>query len=236
MHPALDTRSDAGHPPRWQKYPRSSRGSARLSGVDLTAVAAFTAAGLSLANVAISARLASRGQREQWRRDQERPVVARCLTLSDDALSEWWDASVAKQDAEADAPLTRMDSHWDKGRQLLHDLRYEVAQLDLLASRTLRQVAQDLVSAHESETSRLLLLAKPGQGRLTKAGKRTRSRSRNCKVPSWSGRGRTSAWICQHRPGLSWASSLHGPTVAILADRVGVSRAPTRWCLYAYMT
>jgi hypothetical protein len=70
---------------------------------------------------------------------------------------------VAKQDAESDAPLTRMDSHWDKGRQLLHDLRYEVAQLDLLASRTLRQIAQDLVSAHESETSRLLLLAKPGQ-------------------------------------------------------------------------
>ena len=75
--------------------------------MDLAAVAAFTAAGLSLVNIGLSARLASRGQREQWRREQERPIVARCLTLSADALSEWWDASVAKQDAEADAPLTR---------------------------------------------------------------------------------------------------------------------------------
>jgi hypothetical protein len=108
-------------------------------------VAAFTAAALSLVNVAISARLVSRGQREQWRRDQERPVVARCLTLSDDALSEWWDASLAKQDADADAPLTKMDQHWRKGGQLLHDLRYEVAQLDLLASRAVRQVAATLL-------------------------------------------------------------------------------------------
>ena len=82
---------------RDRKAPAEGRGSARLSCVDLAAVAAFTAAGLSLVNVAISARLASRGAREQWRRDQERPIVARCLTLSDDALGEWWDDSVAKQ-------------------------------------------------------------------------------------------------------------------------------------------
>ena len=126
-------------------------------------MAAFTAAGLSLVNVAISARLVSRGQREQWRRDQERPIIARCLTLSDDALSEWWDASVAKQDADADTYRAAMDPHWDKGRQLLHDLRYEVAQLDLLASRAVRQVTRDLVAAHETEPTRLVTLAKPGQ-------------------------------------------------------------------------
>ena len=74
-------------------------------------MAAFTAAGLSLVNVAISARLVSRGQREQWRRDQERPIVARCITLSGDALSEWSDASVAKQRADADAPRTSVDPH-----------------------------------------------------------------------------------------------------------------------------
>jgi hypothetical protein len=131
--------------------------------VDLAAVAAFTAAALSLVNVAISARLVSRGQREQWRRDQERPVVARCLTLSDDARREWWPASVAKQDASADARPTLVDAHWEKGWQLLHDLRYEVAQLDLLASRAVRQAARDLAAAHEQEASRLVLTAEPGQ-------------------------------------------------------------------------
>ena len=127
-------------------------------------MAAFTAAGLSLVNVAISARLVSRGQREQWRRDQERPIVARCLTLSGDALSEWSDASVAKQRADADAPRTSVGTHWDKGRELLHDLRYEVAQLDLLASWAVRQVARDLFAAHVKEMERLVLTAEPGQG------------------------------------------------------------------------
>lgn len=141
---------------------REAHGSATLSCVDLAAAAAFTAAGLSLINVAISARLTSRGHREQWRREQERPIVARCLTLSADALSEWWDASVAKQDADADSPRTWVDAHWRKGRQLLHDLRFEIAQLDLLASRTVRQAARDLEMAHEKEVSRLLA-AKPGQ-------------------------------------------------------------------------
>ena len=130
--------------------------------MDLAAVAAFTAAGLSLVNVAISARMASRGHREQWRRDQERPIVARCLTLSADVLSEWWDASVAKQDADADSPRNWVDPHWHKGRQLLHDLRFEIAQLDLLASRTVRQAARGLEMAHEKEVTRLLL-AKPGE-------------------------------------------------------------------------
>jgi hypothetical protein len=74
---------------------------------------------LSLVNVAISARMASRGQREQWRRDQERPVVARCLTLSANAASEWWDASVARQDAEPGSPRRQMDPHWEKGLQVL---------------------------------------------------------------------------------------------------------------------
>jgi hypothetical protein len=45
---------------------------------------------------------------------------------------------VAKQDASADASRTLADPHWEKGRELLHDLRYEVAQLDLLASRAVR--------------------------------------------------------------------------------------------------
>jgi hypothetical protein len=139
---------------------REAHGSATLSCVDLAAAAAFTAARLSLVNVAISARLTSRGHREQWRRE-ERPIVARCLTFSADALSEWWDASVAKQDA--DSPRTWVDPDWHKGRQLLHDLRFETAQLDLLASRTVRQAARGLEMAHDKELTRLLLLAKPAR-------------------------------------------------------------------------
>jgi hypothetical protein len=82
--------------------------------VDLTAVAAFTAAALSLVNVVISYRLTSRGHREQSRRDQERPIVARSLTLSADALGEWWDASVAKQDMAVGASAGS-EPHWEKG-------------------------------------------------------------------------------------------------------------------------
>ena len=72
---------------------------------------------------------------------------------------------MAKQRADVDAPPTLVDSHWDKGVKLLHDLRYEVAQLgqDLLASRTVRQVAGGLVAAHVKEMERLVLTAKPGQ-------------------------------------------------------------------------
>lgn len=131
--------------------------------MDLAVIAAFTAAGLSLVNVAISARIANRGQREQWRRDQERPVVARCLTLSANAAGEWWDASVAKQEADASAPRSRMDPHWEKGLQILDELRFQVSQLDLLASGPVREAAGDLFKAHLSERGRLILKARPGQ-------------------------------------------------------------------------
>ena len=49
-------------------------------------IAAFAAAALSLVNVIVGYRLASRGHLEQWQRDETRPIVARILTLSQDAL------------------------------------------------------------------------------------------------------------------------------------------------------
>ena len=133
--------------------------------MDLATVAAFTAAGLSLVNVAISARMTSRGHREQWRREQERPLVARSLTLSEEARGEWWDTSVAKQDMSEDDAWggSKAQQHWGKGWRLVHDLRYEVAQLDLLASLPVRQIARELVTAHERAASRLVILVKPGQ-------------------------------------------------------------------------
>lgn len=128
--------------------------------IDLAAVGAFAAAGLSLVNVGISARLASRVQREQWRRDEERPMVARCLTLSADAARAWWDGSVAMDNPDDDGPDPR--AHLSKGSELLRDLRFEVAQLDLLASSPVRQSALALVEAHESEMLRLMYM-EPGQ-------------------------------------------------------------------------
>ncbi|HEX3966079.1 MAG TPA: hypothetical protein VHZ03_57120 [Trebonia sp.] len=96
--------------------------------------------------------------------DQERPVVARCLTLSANAAGEWWDASVAKQEADASPPRSQMGPHWEKGLKVLDELRFEVAQLDLLASGPVRQAAGHLIEAHQSERGRLILKARPGQG------------------------------------------------------------------------
>jgi hypothetical protein len=130
--------------------------------VDLAAVAAFTAAGLSLVNVAISYRLTSRGQREQWRRDQERPIVAWVLTLSADALAQWEQAGQARRDwidsRRADPDRAHEDTqardearvHWGAGSEAYEKLRFEVAQLDLIAGHQLRDVANKLVGEHES--------------------------------------------------------------------------------------
>lgn len=124
------------------------------------------AAGISLVNVGITARLASRGQREQRRRDEERPIVARYLTLSRDAWREWWDASVAREAAPPGESLSD-NAHWKKGSELLDDLRFELAQLDLLASRPVRDAADELWGAHEMERTRLMLIVpmQPGEER-----------------------------------------------------------------------
>jgi hypothetical protein len=131
----------------------------------LAAVAAFTAAGLSLVNVAITAWLARRGHREQWRREQERPIVAHFLTLSVDARHAWWDASEAKQamGESDDLTGTKAEENLDKGARLAYDLACQAAQLDLLASDSVRQAAHALVVAHQKEPGRLLMGFKPGQ-------------------------------------------------------------------------
>ena len=69
--------------------------------MNLTTIAAFTAAGLALVDVVVNvfwgSRLTSRAQVEQWRRNEERPIVARILTLSEDARALYWPAFDAKQ-------------------------------------------------------------------------------------------------------------------------------------------
>lgn len=145
----------------------SQPGWARLSAVDLAAIAAFSAAGLSLVNVVVSYRFASRGSLEQWRRDEQRPVVARMLTLSDEALSKWRAAGFARREwlesLQADPGRSQEDTqsrdlaaeHWSGGSELYDKLRFELAQLDLIAGRPLRDVAARLVREHESARQRV---------------------------------------------------------------------------------
>jgi hypothetical protein len=66
---------------------------ARMAGREARYPEAASAAALSLVSVVVSVilsyRLTSRGHLEQWRREQVRPVIARILTLSSNALREW---------------------------------------------------------------------------------------------------------------------------------------------------
>jgi hypothetical protein len=113
--------------------------------------AAFTAAFLSLANVAYSARLTSRGTREQWRREQERPIVARCITLSGDAADAWHATSRAWLQMTAGQSWRDSEGHehWRRGRKTIDDLAFEVAQLDLLANGAVREAAGQLLHTHQ---------------------------------------------------------------------------------------
>jgi len=130
--------------------------------VDLVAAAAFTAAALSLVNIGLSAWLNSRGYLEQWRRDVERPIVAQIITLSGDGLNAWRDASFAKQEwiTSVHADLDRQHEdigardraaeQWAVGSDAYNKLRFEVAQLDLVAGPPLRDTAGALLRHHES--------------------------------------------------------------------------------------
>jgi hypothetical protein len=77
--------------------------------------AAFTAAFLSLVNVGYSDKLTSHSSREQWRRDQERPVVAKCLALSRQAARSWFLVSAIRQ-------LMKPGENWDdsEGKDTSH--------------------------------------------------------------------------------------------------------------------
>lgn len=134
--------------------------------MDLAVVAAFTAAGLSLVGVGVnvlwSYRLSRHAQLEQWRQNEERPIVARMLTLSADALEKWQQAGQARRDwldsLRADPTRGHEDTkardeatnHWGAGSGMYEKLRFEAAQLDLIAGHPLREVANKLVREHES--------------------------------------------------------------------------------------
>ena len=134
--------------------------------MNLATEAAFTASGVALIigvfSVVWGARLSSRAQLEQWRRNEVRPIVARVLTLSEDARAQWIEAWGARQKWEAAmsadpdrGPETtkagdEARDQWKAGSELYGKLRFETAQLDLFAGRPVRDVAAKLVRAHES--------------------------------------------------------------------------------------
>lgn len=126
--------------------------------VDLAVVAAFSAAALSLVNVAVSARLSSRGRLDEWRRDEVKPLVARLVTLSQEASEKWqaayiqrslwWSSREGDSESEDRAARDQASEHWAKGAELYEKMRYELAQLDLVAGSGLRSAAAKLNSQH----------------------------------------------------------------------------------------
>ena len=127
-------------------------------------MAAFTAAVLSLVSVIISVvltyRLSSRAQLERWRQDEERPIVARLLRLSNAASGKWLDVNDARldwvnsltddpsQNSGATNALNKAIKSWEAGSELYEKLGFEAAQLDLIAGRPLRDVTAKLVHRH----------------------------------------------------------------------------------------
>jgi hypothetical protein len=135
--------------------------------MNLAVIAAFTAAGLSLVNVALSARLSSRGARDQWRREQAQPLVAKILNLSTDAVQAWRDTAALKpklfeasnagvNDEEGKPLLDEIQGHFNKGQDLYIAMRDQAAQLDLLASRAVRTAAWHLLNEHYRVRKKLL--------------------------------------------------------------------------------
>jgi hypothetical protein len=131
--------------------------------VDQATAAAYTAAALSLVSVVVgvvlSYRLSSRGQLEQWRRDAERPIVARLLTLSNDALDNWLNGYHARMDwitSRADPGQSSEDikaremmlEQWQAGAKQYGKIEFEVAQLTLIAGFPLREAATALSRLH----------------------------------------------------------------------------------------
>jgi hypothetical protein len=123
----------------------------------LTAIAAFVAAGLSLINILITSWFVRRGQLEQWRRDAERPIVARVLALSDKCLEiitesanqkAMWIQSLetGQQDTEVYNVMLKL---WDAAGITYDELRVEGAQLELVGGRDLRGAVDRLLTLHE---------------------------------------------------------------------------------------
>lgn len=134
------------------QYPDTG-GMAHNACMSLAVVAAFTAAFLSLVNVAVSARLTRRGSLEQWRREQLQPIVARMLTLSgdlDQARTAFINTNLSIRLARPDGSEVvdlEQEARTQMGRvyELFRNMEYQQTLLDLLAGRHLREIANKFV-------------------------------------------------------------------------------------------
>jgi hypothetical protein len=128
----------------------------KLPGVDLAVIAAFTAAGISLINVAITVRATSRSSLQQWRRSEVRPAVARILALSDEAMREQRSALHLHRDRlesggrgpagdQADKLMAEEKGHWENSWDAREKLSFEVAQLRIVAHKPVREAAARLL-------------------------------------------------------------------------------------------
>jgi hypothetical protein len=127
--------------------------------VNLATVAAFAAATISLVNVFVTSRLTRRSQKEQWRRDTERPIVAALLTSSDDCLRAWTEAASQKETwarslqpggTRDDEARDKMTKAYAEGWALYEKLSLQLAELDLVAGVEVRRKAKELLDQHYS--------------------------------------------------------------------------------------
>lgn len=128
--------------------------------MNLAVIAAFTAAGLSLLNVAYSARLARRNQLDQWRRDTELPLIGAILTLSEDATTAWvsaagrrsiWIQSLGLDGIGENVPVREeYYKFFHEGADLHDRMRLKAAQLQLVAGPPLLAVVATLLRTNET--------------------------------------------------------------------------------------
>ena len=128
--------------------------------VTLATFAALAAAAVSLVNVYVTSRLTRRGQKEQWRRETERPVVANLLATSKECLETWADAAsqikTLNESQEAGEPfsdeihaaMVKMVKTYANGWAMVEKLNVIASELDLIASAGVRQAVNDLVDRH----------------------------------------------------------------------------------------
>lgn len=127
----------------------------------LATFAAFAAAAISLINVVVTSRLTRRGQKEQWRREAERPTVATALATSNECCDKWIEAADLKEewgdalvtggpDDEPDGRAAEIWKAYVEGLALYNKLRFQLAELDLIAGPGVRRVAAAIETAHLS--------------------------------------------------------------------------------------
>lgn len=128
--------------------------------MNVAAIAAFAAAGISLLNVFVMSRLTRRGQKEQWRRETERPVVAGLLASSKECLETWADAAAQMKtlnesqeagepfSSEIHAATVKMIKTYANGWALVEKLNVIASELDLIASAGVSQAVNKLVDRH----------------------------------------------------------------------------------------